>query len=44
MLSETYLNSEFLTDDDNMQIPDYSIARVDHPTNVKLLPESTFHN
>ena len=44
MLSVTYLNSKFLTDYDNMQIPGYSIARVDHPTNVKLLLESTFHN
>ena len=43
-LSVTYLNSKFVTDYDNMQISGYSNARVDHPTNVKLLLESTFHN
>ena len=34
-LSETFLNSEILTDDENLQIPGYSIARVDHLANVK---------
>ena len=34
-LSETFLNSEILTDDENLQIPVYSIARVDHPSNIK---------
>ena len=34
-LSETFLNSEILTDDENLQIPGYSIARVDHPSNIK---------
>ena len=45
-LSETFLNSEFLTDDENLQIgysyntigynTGYSIDRVDHPSNTKL--------
>ena len=34
-LSETFLNSEILTDDENLQILGYSIARVDHPSNIK---------
>ena len=34
-LSETFLNPEVLTDDGNLQIPDYSIARVDHLSNTK---------
>ena len=34
-LSETFLNSEILTDDENLQIPGYSIARVGHPSNIK---------
>ena len=34
-LSETFLNSEILTNDENLQIPGYSIARVDHPANTK---------
>ena len=34
-LSETFLNSEILTDDENLQIPGYSIAQVDHPSNIK---------
>ena len=34
-LSETFLNSEILTDHENLQIPCYSIARVDHPANTK---------
>ena len=29
------LNSEILTYDKNLQIPGYSIARVDHPSNTK---------
>ena len=33
-LSETYLNSKLLTDDKNLQITGYSIAKADHPTNV----------
>ena len=28
-------NSEILTDDENLQIPGYSIARFDHPSNIK---------
>ena len=35
-LSENFLNSEILTDDENLQIPGYSIARADHPSNTKL--------
>ena len=34
-LSETFFNSEILTDDENLQIPGYSIARDDHPSNTK---------
>ena len=34
-LSETFLNSKVLTDDENLQIPGYSIARVDRPSNTK---------
>ena len=34
-LSETFLYSEFITDDDNLQISGYSIARVDHTSNKK---------
>ena len=34
-LSETFLNSETLPDDANLQIPDYSISLVDYPSNTK---------
>ena len=34
-LSETFLSSEIVTDDENLLIPGYSIARVDHPFNTK---------
>ena len=34
-LSETFLNSEILTDEENLQIPSYITARVDHPSNTK---------
>ena len=34
-MSETFLNSEILTDDENLQMPGYSIARVNHPSNTK---------
>ena len=34
-LSETVLNSKFLTDNDNLQVPGYSIAWVDHPSKTK---------
>ena len=34
-LSETFLNSEILTDDENLQISGNSIAQVDHPSNTK---------
>ena len=34
-LLETFLNSKFLTDGNNLQIPGYNIARVDHLSNTK---------
>ena len=34
-LSETFLNLEILTDDENLQIPGYIITRADHPSNTK---------
>ena len=34
-LSEAFLNSKTLTDDENLQIPGYSIAQVDHPSNIR---------
>ena len=34
-LSETYLNSSFPFDDDNLDIPGYIMIRVDHPANSK---------
>ena len=34
-LSETFLHYEILTDDENFQIPAFSIARVDHRYNTK---------
>ena len=34
-LLETFLNSEFLTDGNNLQIPGYIIARIDHLSNTK---------
>ena len=34
-LSETFLNSKILTDEENLQIPSESIALVDHPSNRK---------
>ena len=34
-LSEPFLNSEILTNDENLEIPGYSITRVDHPANTK---------
>ena len=34
-LSETYLDSSAQTDDDNLEIAGYDIARADHPTNTK---------
>ena len=33
--SETYLDSSILHDDNNLQIPGYSLYRQDHPLNVK---------
>ena len=34
-LSETYLNSSFPFDDDNLDIPGYIMVRADHPANSK---------
>ena len=34
-LSETYLESSVSTDDDNLQISNYSSVRVEHPSNAK---------
>ena len=34
-LSETYLDSSNLTDDDNFNLPGYNVVRADHPSNTK---------
>ena len=34
-LSETYLDSSNLLDDDNFNLPGYNLVRVDHPLNTK---------
>ena len=34
-LSETYLNHDTLSDNDNLKIPGYELIRVDHPSNQK---------
>ena len=34
-LSETYLDSSILHEDNNLQIPVYDLHREDHPLNVK---------
>ena len=34
-LSETYLNHDALSDNDNSKIPRYKLIRVDHPSNQK---------
>ena len=34
-LSESYLNSEILSSDSNLQILGYNFARIDHPSNTK---------
>ena len=34
-LSEIYLNSEILSDDENLEIPAYNLVREDHPSNSK---------
>ena len=34
-LSETYLNSEIPSDDENLEIPGYNLVREDHPSNSK---------
>ena len=36
-LSETYLNSSNLSDDDNFNLPCYNVARADHPSNTKMV-------
>ena len=32
---ETYLDSSFQPDDDNLQVAGYNMARADHPANAK---------
>ena len=34
-ISETYLNSEILSDDENLEIPEYNLVREDHSSNSK---------
>ena len=34
-LSETYLDSTTSTDDDKLQIPEYTLIHCDHPSNPK---------
>ena len=34
-LSETYLDSSNLSDDDSFNLPSYNIVRADHPSNTK---------
>ena len=34
-LSEAYLDSSYLSDDDNFYLPGYNLVRGDHPSNVK---------
>ena len=34
-LSEIYVNSEILSDDNNLEIPGYNLVREDHPSNGK---------
>ena len=34
-LSETYLNSEIPSDDQNLEIPGHNLVREDHPSNSK---------
>ena len=42
-LLETFLNSKFLTDGNNLQIPGYIIARVDHLSNTKSGGVCVYH-
>ena len=35
-LSETYLDSSTLHDDDNLQIPGYNLYKKDHPLNINF--------
>ena len=34
-LSETYLDSSYLSDNDNFYLPGYNLVRADHPSNTK---------
>ena len=34
-LSETYINSSIICDDDNLEISGYDLIRVDHPSNSR---------
>ena len=43
-LSEAYLDSSILRDDDNLQIPGYNIYREDHPLNVKREGACIYYN
>ena len=40
-LSETYLNSEIPSDDENLEIAGYNLVREDHPSKVNVV-ESEF--
>ena len=42
-LSETYLNSETPTDDQNLEIPGYCLLRTDHPSNNKRVGVCIFY-
>ena len=43
-LSETYLDSSILLDDNYLQIPGYNLYREDHPLNVKRRGVCIYHN
>ena len=41
--SESYLNSEILSSDSNLQIPGFNFARMDHPSNTKRGDVCLYH-
>ena len=43
VLPESFLNCEIPTDDENLQIPGYSVAKNDHPSNVKSGGVCVYH-
>ena len=45
-LSETYLDSNILPDDSNLEIPGYNLVRSDHPSNknMEVLTMITMNN